>query len=176
MSKTFTPATFSDALNRFDPSLRKAQRKGIEAASLIIKRAVEANLPDTKKLSGVGKKGVKIGVRYDVKEYAGHDTSLVRAFGPVHLIESDTHPHQIPKKLGSGSSRKPSKTTSARVKVVVIPGFASAGSGAGVFARVQHPGTRGQHPWAKGMEEALPQIDGVFQAAVSDALVKTFGF
>lgn len=172
---TMSFAQFNKALESFDPNLRLAQRKGIEAASLIIKNAVMDNLPASKMMKGVGRSGAKIGVRYDIKEFAGHDTSLVRAFGPVHLLEYDTKPHQMPKKLGSGSARKPSKNGKAKVKYVVIPGFGAAG-GNGVFPRVSHPGTKGQHPWEKGLEKALPKVDIAFQEAVTAALVKSFGF
>lgn len=172
---TFTPGSFAKALNDFDPSLRKAQRVGIAAASLAIKREVEKNLPNSKRLSGVGKKGVKIGVRYDIKEYNNHDVSFVRAFGPVQFLESDTKPHQIPKAIGSGGSRKPSKGRTAKVKFVVIPEF-SSGEAGGVFSRVQHPGTRGQHPWAHGLEKALPQVEVAFNEALTAALIKGFGF
>lgn len=87
----------------------------------------------------VGKKGQRIGVRYTL----GTTSARVFMFGPAHLIESDTKAHRIPRAtVGRG------KRTKANRKVIVIPGV-------GVRQSAQHPGTRGKHPWAKGLVAGL---------------------
>lgn len=127
---------------------------GLEKATLlegglIVKRAVQAELvaagAGSGRLRGVGKKGAKIGIRVDPLGKA----VLVRATGPFHLIESKTKAHRIPK---DGSPR-----------MVSTP--------YGVFASVNHPGTKGKHPWAKGVIIATPLVG----KAGGDALKRTLG-
>jgi hypothetical protein len=130
------------------------QRETLRQAGLIVKRSVETQMAaagaSTGKLRGVGKRGGRIGVRSDATS-AG--SVLVRATGPFHLLESNTKPHRIPSERGG-----------RRRRVVVIPGI-------GVRSFVQHPGSRGKHPWSKGVVLATPLID----KANKLALQKTIG-
>jgi hypothetical protein len=75
----------------------------------------------------------------------------------VHLIESDTRPHRIPKQRRRGKSR-----------VIAIPGV-------GVRAYAQHPGTKGKHPWRKGTAKALPKVPAVIAGEVRSAMAAKFG-
>lgn len=131
--------TFVAKTAKMGNELRRLERNMVLVAAQAVKTSVQAQMASAGvqngKLRGVGKRGAKIGVRYD----ALGDKALVRATGPFHLIERDTKAHPIPKKRGAR----------ARKRVVVIPGV-------GVRAWANHPGTHGKHPWEKGVVAAIP--------------------
>ena len=92
----------------------------------------------TMRLRNVGANGSRLGVSYNVKPKGfAMATGLIRATGPMHIIERDTRPH----KMVSGP-------VTLRVH----------GYGKGFFYRVNHPGTKGKKPWAKGKLKAAPLI------------------
>ena len=102
----------------------------------------------------VGKRGARIGVRYDVR---GNGEAIVRATGPYQLIERDTSGHVEPKGRRRGRS-----------KVLHIPGI-------GFRRTVRHPGTKGKHPFERAVREYTPKAPKVFQREVAQAMRKTFG-
>jgi hypothetical protein len=128
-------------------------REATGRASLVAKRALEAAAP--KRLRGVGKKGAKLGVRYNVGNYPSGAQSLIYATGPWQLIEADTRPHRIPRQRGR------------RRRYVVIPGV-------GVRASAQHPGTKGKHPWEKTTTALRPVLPRIYEAEVVSAFRKVF--
>lgn len=139
--------------------LQSLEHGTVQIAALAVKTSVLAQMQvagvTNGKLRGVGKKGAKIGVRYD---FTGRDTALVRATGPFHLLERDTKAHRIPKVRGSR----------ARKGVVVIPGV-------GVRAFAQSRGTKGKHPWEKGVVAAIPIQEKAQGLALIAALKKAYG-
>jgi hypothetical protein len=48
------------------------------------------------RLRNVGKKGARVGVSYDVQQYPTNTVAIVKAFGPMHLVENKIEPHPIP--------------------------------------------------------------------------------
>jgi hypothetical protein len=94
----------------------------------------------------VGKRGARIGVRYDL---VSDTAAVVRMTGPAHLIERDTQAHRIPREA-RGRGRRQTRN----VKHLYIPGV-------GVRMSAQHPGTKGKHPWAKGVTAAVPVVGKV---------------
>ena len=61
----------------------------VEEASLIVKKSVVTRAPA--RLRGVGKRGAKLGVRYNLtQQREAVAQSLVFATGPFQLIERDT--------------------------------------------------------------------------------------
>jgi hypothetical protein len=138
-------------------AIEGAARDGVGKSALMVKKSVQAELVRVGvrggRLRGVGKKGARIGVRYDVKG-TKNPTALVRATGPFHLIERGTKPHTItPKKKGGAIN--------------------IAGTGPRRFAK--HPGTRGKHPWAKGVNRVLPLVPKVMAREQSASLNRYFG-
>jgi len=144
---------FLGKVQRFPAHMAVAGRAGVEAASLAVKTAVVAQLGGVSRLSGVGKRGAKIGVRYDIRG-TRNPTSLVRATGPFHLIERDTAAHTIPKRRG--------KSNLLRIGDRVVTG------------PIQHPGTRGKHPWMLGVRGARPITREVFRRATLRVLKGAF--
>jgi hypothetical protein len=131
-----------NALARDVADMPKGQ---VGRAALATKKSVQAFMPD--RLRGVGKRGAKLTVRYTEAGSGDSSSALVFVTGPAQLIENDTRAHRIPKDRARG-----------RRRVIVIPGI-------GVRAFANHPGTKGKHPWAKGVTAAQPLISREFDAA-----------
>jgi len=153
-----TVAQFAADAHSFAHDMPALERKVVGAAALKVKTTVLVEMrriAPSLRLTGVSKRGAKIGVRYD--QGHGSSTALVQATGPVQLIESPTRPHRIPKERQRG-----------RRRIVVIPGV-------GPRASAQHPGTRGQHPWQKGVALSVPQIPKIIQTETHAQMGKYFG-
>lgn len=155
-----TPDQWAVQAGGFAGKLQDAQRRAVGASALHVKKVVGASIAGAvggdMRMSGVGKKGAKVGVRYDVLGFA-NPTARVYATGPLHLVERSTKPHRIPKERGAR----------ARKRFVVIPGV-------GVRMWATHPGTRGKHPWERGVAAATPAVPRIFQIEVHRALRETF--
>jgi hypothetical protein len=86
-------AKFAAKTRRYALAWQQANTQAVAVSALAAKMAVLAQLgPATGgdlKLSGVGKKGAQVGVRYGVLA-SGNPSALVRATGPFQLIERDT--------------------------------------------------------------------------------------
>lgn len=146
------PAELASKLRHAGGAIDGAARDGVFKAALLVKTSVVAQIGTTR-LRGVGRKGAKVGVRFDVKGQQ-NPTALVRATGPLHLLERSTRPHEIrPKRRGG--------------KAVVI-------SGVGPRAYAHHPGTKGKHPWERGLARALPQVPEVMMREQQQSLRRYF--
>ncbi len=145
-----------EALARDAADMPKGQ---VGRSALITKKSVQAFMPG--RLRGVGKKGAKLTVKYNEHGEGEEATALVFVNGPLQLIERDTKRHQIPRQRSSASFE-------GVFGKAVLPAAVTRRSGKGqsrVFTRVMHPGTKGKHPWAKGVEAAVPLINREFDAA-----------
>lgn len=156
MGTSRSPAELAAKFNKFDKYLVGAQREGVRAGALLVTNAVRAELRTavpSGRLSGVGVRGARVSVGFDAPKSDKNPQALVRMRGPAHLVESPTRPHAIKHR------RK----------------RALAGGGFGPVAGVkQHPGTRGKHPWAKGVAKAQPRVLGEMDKAVFASMVKAF--
>jgi hypothetical protein len=153
-----SPAQFASDLRRFAADGSNFEKRLATSAALTVKDATLRELrvaAPRLRLSGVGKRGARVGVRYDQGNTPG--TMLVRATGPVHLIESDTKAHPIPKARKRG-----------RKRYVVIPGV-------GVRSSVKHPGTSGKHPWRKGVARAKVAAPRAVQEETRKQMGRFFG-
>lgn len=121
-------------------------------------------------------KNGKLGVKTTVLESSG----TVEAIGPWQLIEFDTRAHQetgkLPKIGGRGATR-------ARKQRDLNIAFGATGAFSGVRPlrtpfgpryRVQHPGTKGKHPFRKGVEAGEPAAIKRFNTTAVDAVRKVF--
>jgi hypothetical protein len=140
--------------------LRRAQVRGVQKGALLVTRAIRAEIREAtggdNRLSGVGRRGARVGARYDVKGQV-NPTAIVYATGPLHLIEHDTEPHDI-----QARNRRRGGTSTMR--------FAD-----GRFSRTaEHPGTTGSRPFEKGYlktrDKTGPAFDREVQAAIRKAL------
>lgn len=147
---------FVRKMDRTAVELARADRVAVERAAFTMKQYTLASLrraAPSGRLRGVGKKGARLGVRYDVKGQR-NPVALVRATGPWQFIENDTKAHQIPKARGRR----------ARKRYAVTP--------YGVFARVNHPGTKGKHPWRLGVAAGTPRAEREVRSSVTGALAR----
>jgi hypothetical protein len=149
-------AGFAKACRSMAADAPKLERRATNAAALEVKGVLLAEMrraaPNLR--LNVGKRGKKIGVSYQPGASSG--TAVIRATGPVQLIESATKPHRIPRERRRGR------------RVVVIPGL-------GVRAWANHPGTRGKHPWSKGVALAVPKVPKIVDVELNRTLGKHFG-
>lgn len=147
-----TFAEFANKCQKAAPNLREAQKRGLGAGAFVVKQTIQAQPGYANRLRGVGQKGAKLNVRYTVLDKA----AVVFAVGPFHLLERDTKSHRIqPKARRRGGKR-----------AILTP--------AGPRAYANHPGTRGKHPFARGVDVARPLVGRAIHAEMSRGLVKAF--
>jgi len=157
MGLSRSPAELRRKFERLADDVADLDLAVVKEASQATKEAVLKRAPA--RLSGVGKRGAKLGVRYNVSN-STEPKSLVFATGPFQLIENNTKAHRIPKE------RKQRK--GARRRLAVIPGV-------GPRAWAMHPGTKGQHPWAKGVKAAEPEVAALLEKRTTLAIRRIFG-
>lgn len=118
---------------------RSAARAGAQAYKRVIESEIRQVVGADLRMSGVGKNGARVGVRYDVRDDNHGSTALIKAMGPLHLVERDTKAHLIE------STRADWDDDAA----LLLPD--------GNFRRaVPHRGTKGRHPFAKGVTKGKP--------------------
>lgn len=146
---------FAKRLQKIEREIKGASRAAVDAAAFEMKKAVDAEIvrvAPSRRLRGVGRRGARIGVRYDLKG-TKNPTAVVRAFGPLHLIERKTGGHMIaPRRRGRGLVLKDGQVRRA----------------------VHHPGTRGRFPFKKGVERGQPHALKKLIKAHEDALKRGF--
>jgi hypothetical protein len=153
--------------NRLAEAYDDLPKTVVGEAALLMKRAVLANAPG--RLRNVGKRGAKLSAAYNTSGHGSEAKALVFARGPWQIIEGDTRPHPIPRLAGSRASKKTGETK------MFGPAFGGVNDkkrltlpDGNVRRVVFHPGTKGQHPWEKGVDAARPAVERMFatQAAV----------
>lgn len=155
-----TPAQFGMKLARLQQEVTTIPPHAVDRAALMVTTSVRRELASalpSGRLRNVGKRGAKVSVGYNVKG-TRNPTALVRMRGPAQLVERDTRPHAIaPRRRGARALRNAGARgeRSTNRRALAIPGV-------GMRPSVRHPGTRGKHPWARGVmrvqHEILPTI------------------
>ena len=125
-----------------------AVRAAALAATTEMRQAIERDAPGGR-MRGVGKKGAKVGARFDMRG----DGAVVKAVGPVHLLERPTKAHEI--KPRGGRSGK---------KAIAFAGVARASA--------QHRGTRGKRTWSRGVDAAKPKAARELRAPIGKAMAR----
>lgn len=145
---------FADKLHATARALPDAQRSGVAEGALFVTESVRHQPGYATFMRGVGAKGAKVSVRFDVLPRG--QAAIVYARGPFHLIERDTKPHEIkPKRRGRG-----------RKRAVITP--------YGPRARVEHPGTKGRHPFERGVDIARPAVARIVHTGVTRVIARKF--
>lgn len=169
-------------MQKLEREVTGANRAAVNRGALEMKKATEAEirrLAPSMRMSGVGKKGARVGVRYDIK---GSKTlaALVKAYGPLHLLERDTKAHPIFVRAGRVTGRGSSRINAERRIAQAFGGTGAYGYGAlkmpdGRFAAiVKHPGTTGQKPFEKGIERGRPAAIKALHGSMTDAVKRGF--
>lgn len=154
MGRSSSPAQLAAKMRRAAGAIEQGSRAGVRAAAITVTEAVRRELASAgvgDRLSGVGRRGARISVGYDIKN-ALTPTALVRMRGPAHLVERDTRPHEIKPKRA-----KAVRLADGRVRSVI-----------------RHPGTRGKHPFEHGVRKSQHEAVAAFGAAVKSSFQKVF--
>jgi len=139
--------------------------KVLPGIALTTKRMLTARIgPATggdMRLSGVGRRGARIGVRYTITR--GGTEAWIAARGPLHLLERGTRGHEItPKRKHAVSS--PALERSRR-------------DGAGrtnAAARVTVRGTRARHVWGRAVSDVAPDVGRFYAQRVSERILAAY--
>lgn len=171
MHTSSSPAEFTARILKTARNVEQVPRAGAHGAALVMKESIGAEINSVApggRMSGVGKKGARVGVRYtDGTNSAGRATVILNATGPLHLLERNTTGHEIfPRGFVAKTARGRSTGTQA---------LASKGGSWGPFAHAWHPGTHGQHPFEKGVERGRPLTGAAYRLALFSALKKDLG-
>lgn len=157
------------------PELRTAQARGVQKAALEAKTIINTEIRKVAgadmRLSGAGKRGARVGARYDIKG-STNPTALIRALGPIQLIERDTKPHLIAPRAsfvtrGGVRVRQGRRSAAGRR---LRGGKTALTIGGNLRASAEHPGTKGRHPFQRGAEKASKVTPEIFQAEVDRGL------
>lgn len=162
-----TPLQFATKMGALATAVEGIPKSATKKAVAEAKIVMGSGAPS--RLRGVGKRGAALGVRSGVVGTPAAATGFIQATGPWQLIESDTKAHQIPR-------QRESATFVGTFGHAVIPGGAEGGvhGKGGVRTRVKHPGTKGQHPWAKGAVKVAVLAPKVYQVELAASLVSIF--
>lgn len=127
-------------LDRLADDLEDVPYAAINQGSMIAKSAVlgfaTVASGGDRRLSGVGRRGARVGVRYNITRQPDGAKSLIFATGQFHLMERDTKAGVRQRKRRSRRSKTYGPT----------PGY-------------YHPGTRGKHPWARGIASVAAKLE-----------------
>lgn len=159
MGTSRTPEELGRKFFKLADALPNASVRAVEAAGMTVKRSVQAALASGGvsggRLRGVGTKGGRVGVRYDLKTAnRANPAVLIRATGQMQLIENDTRPHEITPRARRGK------------RALSTP--------YGPVASVQHPGTHGKRPFEKGVLAAMPLVKREMEQAHTKAIRDVF--
>lgn len=135
-------------------AVRLAGPKAVAAGSLVLttrtRQQIRTVAPSLY-LRGVGARGAAVNVTFNVQG----DSGIVRATGPLHLLERNTSPHTI---------------TPKRARFLRLP--PQGPKDTGVRRSVEHPGTVGQHPFERGIRTGLPAARAAITTTLTQATTK----
>lgn len=173
-----------DRLNKLPSAVTQANKKAVERAAFAMKRSVQKQPGYRDRLKNVGKSGARLNVRYDLKglENKNAATAIVKAVGPFQLIERDTKAHSImPRGVGRAQGRTKAARRQAKQDLYDALFGGRVGSNVkplrtpyGPRYRVDHPGTKGRHPFEKGVNAALPEVRKIMGNATTTSIRQTF--
>lgn len=158
---------------------RETVTKAAMAAKVIHAIEIDRASGGDSVLSGVGLKGAKVGVRYDVSGGGFDPEALLKATGPLHFVENDTSPHLIRSRYMTGGRSRRSNLdlagASFKRRKVVGPTqqpVINLGPLIGHRRWARHPGTKGVHPWEKGRKRAEPAIRKIMRTSTFNIIKK----
>jgi len=161
MGTSTSASQLAGKLNRTATHLKAAERTAVGQAALAGKGIILANM-GTRTLSGVGKRGARLGVRYDLKG-GNSPTALLRVTGPAHLLNNPTAAHRIEPR---GRTRTASGRARRGAKAITPDGNPRAGA--------NHPGTKGKRFFERSVPQVRKAADPILRRQVSAALRRSF--
>lgn len=131
-------------------SLRATNAAAAEAKRIHVLELRKASGGDLR-MSGVGQRGAAVNVRYQAAKSTSNPSAIVRAVGPVHLLERPIKPHPI-----APRRRKKALTTPY-----------------GPRKSVQHPGVQNPaQPWARALPRVRPAVDRIIRRQFGSAFAR----
>ena len=169
MGSSASASVLAAKLRSAGNGLQGATREGVREAAIAAKAIFEAEMVGKvggRRLSGVGRAGAKLGVRFTNPTSNANPTSIVMYTGPAHLANSGTRRHQI----------------RARGTRVGKSGRRLKGGGGMVFpdgevrpGPVDHPGTPGKDFFDPATKKVSAVVPGFIARAESRELRRVFG-
>jgi hypothetical protein len=147
-----SPADAAKKMRQTADALREAKRDAVKAAALSATTIIRAEIKQAAPSGRLTPRQVRVGAGYQVYGTDAAPYAEIRPRGPIGLIEGDIKAHDIRPR----SRRKP-KAGSKRTALAI---------GGNFRAVVRHPGTKGKHPWEKGVGRAL-KVSGVQMSEVA---------
>jgi hypothetical protein len=151
-------ASFLASIDRYQVKIKKADERCVAAAAFAMKTSVLSTFAAATGgdlvLSGFKRASAKVGVGYDIVKSANSTTAVVKARGPVGIIEKGARPHMIGRK-GRGRNRS---------RVLVI-------NGQPVTGPVRHPGMAGKKAWTRGVQAGMQPARAAARKAFHVTLV-----
>lgn len=161
MGTSRSAAELASKLGKLSAEYKTVPYEVVSGASLLVKKNVLARAPA--RLSGVGKRGARLSAGYNIDRFDGVAKSIVFARGPWQLIERNTRAGVRQARGGRGRQKK-----------FVVPGYgynnAKGWGPGGVRLAINHPGTKGKHPWEKGVQASVPFISKLLSKEAVEAL------
>ena len=152
---------------RLPEELQRAQVRGVANAALIVTGAIRGEIRSAtggdNRLSGVGARGARVGARYDVKG-TSNPTAIIRATGPLHIIEHTMPPHQITPRGRRRAKRGNRFLSGAKVLHMSNGGYA---------ASAEHPGSPAKKPFERGYLKSRDKTGAAFDREVQKAIQVT---
>jgi hypothetical protein len=176
-------AQFISRLNQYIANMSVTPKQSVQSAATLYKTSINAEISRAtggkNRLSGVGKNGARVGVRSKVFATSETATAIISASGPLHLLERDNKKHDIPRTESSRRLRTPAgrlsykreatgRALSGR-KVLFLKGAQHP-----ILGPVHHPGTKGKHPFEKGVNRAERDAVAATLARGTAAMAKVF--
>jgi hypothetical protein len=162
-------------------ALPEAQRRGVQKAALHVTTVIRSEIRSVTgdmRLSGVGRRGAKVGASFKVSGTGGSAT--VKATGPLHIIERDMPPHDIQPRGYRVSKRYLNLVAKGKLpadgKRIYLGGGKALKFGGGFYRRASLAGgSRGKHPFERGWKKAAPETTRIFQREVRATFRKSWG-
>ncbi len=148
--------------------VERATLEGVREAAIAGKAIFEAELVGAvggRRLSGVGRKGAKVGARFTNPTSTVNPTAIVMYTGPVHLVNSGNRPHWIaPRNANHFGNSRGKGAHALYFPDGEVRGFA-----------VFHPGTAGKEFYPTARERLQAAAPAIMQRAENRELRKVFG-
>jgi len=155
---------FRAEFDQWRDAIDKANRAAVSKSALEVTRIIRANISaathGTNRLSGVGRGGARVGARYDLKGTV-NPTALIRATGPVHLLERGRRGGYLiePRRRGRGGR--------GRRRALYFDG---------IYATHARPGpVAGTRPFGRGVDAGIPKAAQTFQDVHAATMRRHFG-
>lgn len=167
MGTSRTPRELSDKFRKAAAGLEGANRQAVVAAANVYKASVllqaAKDVGADRRMSNWGRKGVKLGAGYTVRESGAKTTAVLtpRPAGVWSALSTGTAPHDI-----YPGANRPGRRRRAGKKALAFGGRHAA--------KVSHPGASGKQTWQRGVKIAEPRARRAFGVAHRRSLTKVF--